>query len=76
MRSVQKLLFSALVKLPNLLLSVLLAATRNQQILRQIADVHKLPVQSALLNEAWQTRIVRGVPLLLGVLRRTPRSIE
>ena len=46
-----------------------LAATRNQQILRQIADA-MTPVQSALLNEAWQMQYRQESVPLLGVLRR------
>jgi GAF domain-containing protein len=46
-----------------------LAATRNQQILRQIADA-MMPVQSALLNETWQMQYRQETVPLLGVLRR------
>ena len=46
-----------------------LAATRNQQILRQIADA-MTPVQSALLNEVWQMQYRQESVPLLGVLRR------
>ena len=46
-----------------------LAATRSQQILRQIADA-MAPVQSALLNEAWQMQYRQESVPLLGVLRR------
>ena len=47
-----------------------LAATRNQQILRQIAEAMP-PVQSALLNEVWQMQYRQESVPLLGVLRRS-----
>ncbi len=47
-----------------------LAATRNQQILRQIAEAMP-PVQSALLNEVWQLQYRQESVPLLGVLRRS-----
>lgn len=47
-----------------------LAATRNQQILRQIADA-MTPVQSTLLNEVWQMQYRQESVPLLGVLRRS-----
>jgi GAF domain-containing protein len=46
-----------------------LAATRNQQILRQIGDA-MVPVQSALLNEHWQLQFRQETLPLLGLLRR------
>ena len=47
-----------------------LAATRNQQILRQIAEAMP-PVHSALLNEVWQMQYRQESVPLLGVLRRS-----
>lgn len=47
-----------------------LAATRNQQVLRQIAEA-MTPVQSALLNEVWQMQYRQENVPLLGVLRRS-----